>query len=93
FMLIWLLVEPDGKITNYKLNCFASEGFIYYDDTIKYSKVYTGCGNDMYQAALKALAKYPLWKPALMENKPVRVWHTVEVVFEEENKTEHVIEK
>jgi|GEM_PF-2126895 hypothetical protein len=92
-MLIGLLVEPDGKITSYKLNCFASEGYIYYDDTVKFSRVYDSCGKYLLPVALRALAKYPVWKPALMENKPVRVWHTVEVVFEKEDNKNGAIEK
>ncbi len=84
YMLANVLIEADGTVTGYRLKTFMSEGALYYDDTLKYSWVYDGCGKELWQLALKYLKKYPKWKPARIGNTYVRTWHNFEVVFEKE---------
>ncbi len=83
YMIIQLLIEPDGKVSAYKLISFESEGVIYYKMGRSYSLVYNNCGSQFYNLAKQTLAAYSHWQPALINNVPVRVWHTVQVVFEQ----------
>jgi hypothetical protein len=82
-MMVNLLVEATGKVSQYKLNDFESDGTLYYADTIKHSKVYDGCGAAFWQLALNNLQTYTKWKPATVDTTHVRTWHNVEVIFEE----------
>ncbi|HWY98043.1 MAG TPA: hypothetical protein VNY36_03055 [Bacteroidia bacterium] len=84
YMFAGVLVEANGKVSTYRLTSFLSEGAVYYADTLKHSWVYDGCGEELWQLALKYLKKYPIWKPARLGNANVRTWHSFELVFEKE---------
>jgi len=79
-MLMSILIEADGRLSQYKLNYFESDGNIFYADTLKHSKVYDNCGASFLQLAITGL-QYTRWKPAMIHKVPVRSWHSVEVRF------------
>ncbi len=82
-MLMSLLIEANGRVSQYKLNYFESDGDIFYADTLKHSKVYDACGNEFLQLAITGLQRYTKWEPAMVHNVPVRSWHSIEVIFNE----------
>ena len=93
-MLMSILIEANGRVSQYKLNYFESDGDIFYADTLKHGKVYDACGLEFLQLAITALQQFtsessPLyehWQPALIYEEHVRTWHSIEVIFSEAKK-------
>lgn len=75
------LEEPEIKTFRFSNRYVIADIVINEEGKVAYGKITKGLNEQYNYAVLKMIAKMPSWKPALQNNRPVKCYQTIPVVF------------